>query len=373
MSGIVFAIPGDIDAPTGGYGYDRRLLREWREAGIEARHLALPGSFPFPTDADLATTEQLLAATAPDDVLLVDGLAYGAFPEALATRFAGRLVALVHHPLALETGLPPKAADALRQSERLALARARRIVASSPTTQATLEAEFGIPAGEVVVAVPGCDPAPRASGSGSAVSLRLLAVGSLIPRKGYDILIEALTAIADRPWTLTIAGSPDHAPATAAELRDGIARAGLAERIWLAGGVGADRLAQLYDEADLFVMSSLYEGYGMVLTEALARGLPIVTTLSGAGAETVPDAAALKVPPGDAAALAKALARLIDAPAERRQRADAAWAAAGDLPRWSETARIVADVCLCDRASARKVARGFRKKPMQDQRTREPD
>lgn len=354
MSGIVFAIPGDIDAPTGGYGYDRRLLREWREAGIEARHLALPGSFPFPVAEDLTATEQLLAATAPDDILLVDGLAYGAFPEALAARFADRLVALVHHPLALETGHSPEVAEALRRSETRALHHARAVVASSPTTRLTLAAEFDVPAGKIAVAIPGTDPAPRAKGSdcGCGEALHMLAVGSLIPRKSYGTLIEALASIADRPWTLTIAGSPDHAPATAVELRDGITRAGLAERILLTGGVGADKLAQLYDEADLFVMSSLYEGYGMVLTEALARGLPIVTTLSGAGAEALTDAAALKVPTGDAAALAKALARLIDAPTERRERADAAWAAAGDLPRWGETARIVAEACLRDRASA---------------------
>lgn len=325
MSGIVFAIPGDIDTPTGGYGYDRLLLSEWREAGIEARHLALPGSFPFPTEADLAVTEQLLATTAPDEILLIDGLAYGAFPEALAARFGDRIVALVHHPLALETGHSLDAAEALRRSETLVLRHARAVVVTSPATKLTLEAEFGIPSDKIAVAIPGTDPAPRAQGSGHSETPRLLAVGSLIPRKGYDILIEALTAIADRAWTLTIAGSPDHAPETATELRDGIARAGLSERILLTGGVGTDRLAQLYDEADLFVMSSLYEGYGMVLTEALARGLPIVTTLSGAGAEALPDAAALKVLPRDAAALAKALARLIDAPAERRQRADAAW------------------------------------------------
>uniref|UniRef100_A0A9E7ZHQ0 Glycosyltransferase family 4 protein n=1 Tax=Bosea sp. NBC_00436 TaxID=2969620 RepID=A0A9E7ZHQ0_9HYPH len=348
MSEIVFAIPGDIDAPTGGYGYDRRLLREWREADIEARHLALPGSFPFPTAEDLAATEQLLAATAPDDILLVDGLAYGAFPEALAARFADRLVALVHHPLALETGHSPEAAEALRRSETLALRHARAIAVTSPATKLTLEAEFEVPADKIAVAIPGTDLAPRAHGSGRSEVLHMLAVGSLIPRKGYDILVEALTIIADKPWTLAIAGSPDHAPATSAELRHGIARAGLSERVTLTGGIDAEKLAQLYDESDLFVMSSFYEGYGMVLTEALARGLPIVTTLSGAGAEALPATAALKVPPGDAAALAKALARLIDAPAERRQRADAAWAAAGDLPRWSETARIVAQACLHD-------------------------
>lgn len=353
MSRIVFAIPGDIDAPTGGYGYDRRLLREWCEAGIAARHLALPGPFPFPTTGNLAATEEMLGATMPDDILLVDGLAYGAFPEALAARFSDRLIALVHHPLMLETGLSPEAAEALRRSERAALRHARATIVTSPATKLLLEAEFGVPAGIITVAVPGTDTAPQAKGSGQDKSPHMLAVGSLIPRKGYGILVEALAAIADRSWTFTIAGSADHAPATAAELRGEIARAGLADRITLTGGVGAERLSQLYDEADLFVMPSLYEGYGMVLTEALARGLPIVTTLSGAGAEALPDAAALKVPPRNAAALAKALARLIDAPAERRQRADAAWAAAGDLPRWSETARIVAQACR--RGDGRKV------------------
>lgn len=353
MSGICFAIPGDIDAPTGGYGYDRRLLREWREAGIEASHLALPGSFPFPTETDLATTERLLAATPPGHALLIDGLAFGAFPEALAVRLGDRLIALVHHPLALETGHSPGTAEALRRSEARALRHVRAVAVTSTATQLILEAEFGVPADKIAVAIPGTDPAPRAKGSTHGKTAHLLAVGSLIPRKGYSVLVEALARIADRRWTLTIVGSPDYAPATAAELRAGIARAGLSERIALTGAAGREALAQLYDEADLFVMSSLYEGYGMVLTEALARGLPIVTTLSGAGAEALPDGAALKVPPGDVAALAKALSRLIDAPAERRQRADAAWAAAGHLPLWSETARIVAEVCL--RGDSRKV------------------
>lgn len=346
MKGIVFAIPGNIDLPTGGYGYDRRLLREWREMGVEARHLALPGGFPFPTEADLAATELLLAATAPDDILLVDGLAFGAFPEALAARFADRLVALVHHPLALETGLEAAQAAALRASERAALGHVRSVAVTSPATATVLSTEFGVPESRIFVAVPGVDPAPRATGSHGDQPLQLLAVGSLIPRKGYDVLIEALMRIADRDWHLTIAGSPDYAPETAAAIEAHIRSAGLADRILLAGAVRPDNLGELYDKADLFAMPSLYEGYGMVLTEALARGLPIVCTLSGAGADALPADAALKVPPGDVAALANALARLIDAPAERRQRADAAWAGAGALPRWHDAARIVARACL---------------------------
>lgn len=353
MSAIVFAIPGDIELPTGGYGYDRRLLREWREAGVEARHLALPGGFPFPDEAALARTEDLLAMTSPGDILLVDGLALGAFPEALAARFAERLVALVHHPLAFETGLAPEQAEALRLSERAALRHARRVVASSCSTARILTADFGIAADRIVTAEPGVDPASRAAGSSGEGPLQLLAVGSLIPRKGYDVLVDALAGISERDWCLTIAGSPDHAPATATALAARIAAAGLSGRIRLAGAVAPGQLDELYDRADLFVMPSLFEGYGMVLTEALSRGLPIVCTLSGAGADRIPAQAALKVAPGDAAALAKALAKLIDAPAERRARADAAWAAAGSLPRWHDTARIVAQACLC--VSGRKV------------------
>jgi glycosyltransferase involved in cell wall biosynthesis len=217
---------------------------------------------------------------------------------------------------------------------------------TGPATAATLVADYAVPQSGIAIALPGTDPAPRTLQAGGGEALRLLAVGSVIPRKGYDILVEALAAIADRRWSLTIAGSLAYAPRTVADLRARIARAGLAGRISLVGAIASEGLADLYGRTDLFVMPSLYEGYGMVLTEALARGLPIVCTLSGAGAEALPDAAALKVPAGDAAALAKALARLIDAPAERQRRADAAWAAASDLPRWHDTARIVAAACF---------------------------
>jgi glycosyltransferase involved in cell wall biosynthesis len=345
---IAFAIPGDIDLPTGGYGYDRRLLAEWQTMGVAARHLALPGSFPTPTQADLTETRRQLLSCRDDEALLIDGLAYGAFPESLAAGLTGRVVALVHHPLALETGLAAARADALRASERLALRHARAVVTTSAATKQVLASDYGLEAACISVAVPGVDAASRAQGGPADAPVQLLAVGSLIPRKGYDVLVEALGCVRSRDWRLTIAGSPDHAPETARQLQARIAAAGLQDHIVLAGAVDQTTLAGLYDRADLFVMPSLFEGYGMVLTEALARGLPIICTMSGAGADTVPSEAALKVPPGDAEALAKALASLIDAPAKRRRLAEAAWAAAGSLPRWRETAAIVAEACLAD-------------------------
>jgi glycosyltransferase involved in cell wall biosynthesis len=119
---------------------------------------------------------------------------------------------------------------------------------------------------------------------------------------------------------------------------------GLGHRVTLLGAVDQQRLAELYAKADIFVMSSLYEGYGMVLGEAMARGLPIVCTTGGAAAETAPDAAAIKVPPGDEAALSAAIGRLLDDQGLRARTADAAWAAAQGLPRWEDTARRIANV-----------------------------
>lgn len=344
MSEIVFAIPGDLSLPTGGYAYDRRLLGEWREMGVTARHLPLPGGFPNPSEAELAETGRAILSQPYDSVLLIDGLAYGAFPEGIAAGLAGRVVALVHHPLGLETGLTPAQAVAFVRRETAALRYASSVIATSETTNRLLVADFAVPAERISVAEPGVDPAERAVGS-DGQAIEMLAVGSLVPRKGYDVLIAALAGLVDKPWRLTIVGADDRAPATTAALKAQIAAAGLSQRIRLVGALGQAELDAAYARADLFVMPSLFEGYGMVLTEALARGLPILCTTGGATAETAPDDAALKVPPGDVAALRGGLARLLDDRQERLRRADAAWQAAGALPRWRGTATIVAEVC----------------------------
>jgi glycosyltransferase involved in cell wall biosynthesis len=197
---------------------------------------------------------------------------------------------------------------------------------------------------KLTIAEPGTDPAPRAPGSSG--TLQLLAVGSVVPRKGYDILVRALEHLSTTvAWELTIAGATDRSPETTAALKAQIERSPHASRLRMIGGLSETALADVYARSNVLVLSSLYEGYGMVLTEALARGLPIVTTTGGAAAETVPDAAALKVPPGDIDALAAALQRIIADTALRRQLADAAWAfAQTSLPRWQDTAARVAAV-----------------------------
>jgi glycosyltransferase involved in cell wall biosynthesis len=346
MIDVAFAIPGDIDLRTGGYTYDRRVMALLPRFGVRPAHLPLPAGYPAPSAADLEATAEAFESVPKEAVLLVDGLAYGAMTPEVIARAACPIVALIHHPLCLETGLSPERQAELKASETAALALARRVVVTSPTTAACLVADFAVPTHKIAVAEPGTDPAPRAAGLPTEAAptrpVRIVAVGSVVPRKGYDLLVRALAQLADFDWRLVIAGDRDRSPDTTRGLEAQIASCKLSGRVRLAGSLDEQALGDLYAKADLVAMPSLYEGYGMVLGEALARGLPIVATTGGAAAETVPDGAALKVPPGDAAALTAALRRAIADAGLRRSLADAAWAAGQKLPRWEDTARIVA-------------------------------
>jgi glycosyltransferase involved in cell wall biosynthesis len=346
MIDVAFAIPGDIDLRTGGYTYDRRVMALLPQFGVRASHLALPGGYPSPSGADLEAAAEAFAKVPKKGVLMVDGLAYGAMTAEVIAQAPCPIVALVHHPLCLETGLAAERQNELKASETAALELARHVIVTSATTAARLSTDFAVPSGKITVAEPGTDPAPRvpvASGTDPPRSLRLLAVGSVVPRKGYDVLVRALAQLAHPDWELVIAGDRDRSPETTKGLEEQIRSCKLSGRVRLLGALDERALGGLYAGADLVVMPSLYEGYGMVLGEALVRGLPIVATTGGAAAETVPDGAALKVPPGDVEALTAALRSAMTDWALRRRLADAAWAAGQKLLRWEDTARIVAD------------------------------
>ncbi len=341
MIRTAFAIPGDLALPTGGYAYARRILPLLAGHGVEARHLPLPGGFPFPDEAALADADAALAAIPADEVGLIDGLAYGALPDRVIARIAAPIVALVHHPLGLETGLSDADSARLIETERRALSFARRVVATSETTAQTLTRDFAVPAERLSVAVPGTERADRAAGGGDVP--HLLSVGAVVPRKGFDVLVAALGELADLTWRCTIAGSLDRDPVTADALRAQIAEAGLADRVMLTGALEPDVLHDLYRGADIFVLPSRYEGYGMAFTEAMARGLPIVAAEAGAVPATVPRAAGTLVLPDDPKAVAAALRELLNDPARRRTMSNAAFAHAQRLPGWDDTARRVAE------------------------------
>ncbi|MFV0297210.1 MAG: glycosyltransferase family 4 protein [Hyphomicrobiaceae bacterium] len=342
MPACAFLIPGDINLPTGGYAYDRHLLERFPLFGVDVAHVPLPAGFPAPTDEDLAETTRVLAAITDDAVLLIDGLAYGAMPEIILQAIRQPIVALCHHPLGLEPGLTPEMAERLLQSERIALAHAKAVIVSGDETRGILADRFAVPLDKLTVAVPGVSPMPRATGTGTP--LALLAVGSIVPRKGYGGLIAALAGLKTYDWRLTIAGADDRHPNEPRHLRRLIAQHQLTDRIELAGAVDEPTLAHLYAQADVFILSSLYEGYGMVLSEAMMRGLPIVTTQCGSAARDMPDSAALKVQPGNVGELAGAIERTLANAELRGTLARASWLAGQQLPRWDETVATVVEV-----------------------------
>jgi glycosyltransferase involved in cell wall biosynthesis len=337
-------VPGDLATPTGGYAYDRRMIGELERLGWSIDVIDLGAGFPRPGIDARKTARERLIAIPSGCPIVIDGLAFGVLAEIACEIAADHpVVALVHHPLALESGLSAAEAEYFRVSERAALAKARRVIVTSATTARLLADEYDVPMQRITIACPGTDAVPAARGGEDGI-VRLLAVGAIVPRKGYDVLIAALATVADLPWHLTIAGDRTRDAEAAARLDADIHISGLADHVSVLGAVSDERIAELYAGADVFALASRYEGYGMVFSEAIAHGLPVIGTRAGAIAETVPRGAGVLVPPDDVPALASALRRVVENPEERRRMAAASRDAARKLPTWDESAKVFAGV-----------------------------
>lgn len=347
VSVLNFLLPGDPNTRTGGYIYDARIAAGLRDLGWVVNVQSLHNSFPAPDGVALAHAAQRFDALADHALVLVDGLAFGAMPD-LAEQHGKRLclLALVHHPLAAETGLSAQRAQALAVSEQKALAATEHVIVTSTRTAQDLIEHYNVPAGKLSVVVPGTDAVPAAqveSSQGRQVT-RLLSVASVTPRKGYDVLINALAPLAGQRWQLRCAGSLDYAADTVAQLRNAIEQNGLGKQVQLLGELDDDELRDCYQWADAFVSPTRLEGYGMALADAIAWGLPVVTTAGGAAADTVGDQAALLVPPEDVDALSSALQRLLREPDLYAQLARGARARAQQLPSWNDSAQAMHQV-----------------------------
>ncbi len=344
-------LPGDVVAPTGGNVYDLRVIDGLATAhGWRVRRTDVAGSWPLADHSACAGLTQVLAAVPDGGLVLVDGIVACGVPEVIEPA-AGRLriVVLVHLPLPDETGLSTESADSLARLEGRTLRAAAAVVVTSPWAARRLGGYDLAPA-QVHVAPPGTDSQPVARGTlGSGRPPELLCVGAVTPRKDQLTLVDALAQLPHLAWRCSCIGPVDRAAGYVTSVRERVVTAGLEGLVRLVGALDAEELAASYDAADLVVLVSRTETFGMVITEALARGVPVVTTAGGAAEETLgraPDGTVpgLVVPPGDAGALAAALSRwLTDAPLRARL-ASSARARRDTLDRWDETARALAAV-----------------------------
>jgi glycosyltransferase involved in cell wall biosynthesis len=344
-SAVTLVVPGDLAARTGGYAYDREMVAGLRTLGWTVGIRQLDPTFPFPTSYARAHAVAELAALPAGALVLIDGLAFGAMPEEAAREAARlRLVALVHHPLALENGLDAETAQSLAASETRALASTRGVVVTSEATAARL-GSYGVAPDDIAVVVPGTDSAPVARGSTrhGPGPVTMLCVASLVERKGHDVLLAALTHLKHLSWHLTCVGSHRLQPRTAAAIVDQVQASGLTDRVTFLGELNQRGLDSAYDAADLFVLPTRYEGYGMAVAEAVARGLPVVSTYTGAIPELVGSDSGMLLEADNVSGWTYALGLLLSPDWDlRRQLADGARMRRQALPTWTDAAQAMA-------------------------------
>lgn len=381
-------LPGGIDdpaAPSGGNIYDRRVCDELPHTGWQVHEHTVAGSWPRPAADARAELARLLARSPDGSVLLLDGLVACAAPDIVvheAERL--RLAVLVHLPLADETGLDPVLAAELDAGERRTLRAVSAVVATSHWAARRLVDHHGLAPDRVHVAAPGADIAPLAStsadtapgtGPGAVVrtdnSSRLLCVASVTPRKGHHRLVRALAALSDLPWSCVCVGGLGQDPGHVARVRELIEASGLGDRVRLVGPRTGPELEASYAGADLLVLASYAETYGMAVTEALARGVPVLATAVGGLPEAVgqapdgtvpgilvPPEVPTRTPPEEQppAALTAALRRWLGEPDVRHRSKAAALHRRTALTGWDTTSRSLADALEQLRQEPRRTA-----------------
>jgi glycosyltransferase involved in cell wall biosynthesis len=348
---VHFVLPGGVDdpaTPSGGNAYDRRVCLDLPGFGWQVTKHAVAGDWPRPGAAARTELARALSGLPDGSAVLLDGLVACGVPEIVVPEAKRlRMAVLVHLPLGDETGLDPAVAAELDAKERAVLRAVPAVVATSEWAVRRLVAHHGLPPERVHVAAPGADIAPLAPGT-DGVS-RLLCVAAVTPRKGQHRLVEALATVSDLPWSCVCVGSLTQDPEYVAHLRSLIAEHGLEDRLELAGAQSGAALDASYASADLMVLTSYAETYGMAVTEALARGIPVMATDVGGLPEAVgraPDGGVpgILVPPENSAAIAAELRCWFGEADVRRRLKAAARGRRAALGGWAATAQSLAAV-----------------------------
>lgn len=346
MSAVYFAVPPGLDdrtRPSGGNAYDRRIVRGLAAAGWTVLLREISGRWPWPDAHSLGALRNTLRRIPDGALVLLDGLVASPADDVMTSE-AGRLrlVVLVHMPLG------HGAADGgVREREAAVLGAAAAVVTTSMWARRTLLELYSLPGDRVHVAEPGVDAAALAPGTETAGAL--LTVAAVIPAKGYDMLVDALGTLTDVRWESRCVGSLERDPVFVDRLRRRVVEGGMEGRVCFSGPLSDDDLARSYAAADVLVLPSRAETYGMVVAEALAHGLPVVAAEVGGVPEALGYGAdgtrpGLLVPSGDVSALREALLAWLEDAGLRRRLRSAARERRASLTDWSTTTAAVAEV-----------------------------
>jgi len=346
---VSFIVPAAFSTICDADTYDRRMVEGLRALGHEVQVVKLAGRIADPDRVTIDAAHQAWAELAPDSVPLIDGGALTGFAGLAAALAPRRATTLIHHPSSLDTGASDEIRQSLHAREALLFRAAPRLVVTSGQTADQLVSSFAVERDRIAVIAPGIGEPARSHGSrpgsgSSASACSILSVGPLIPRKGHDVLLRALSRLFDLDWHLTIVGAVARDPVHAQGLLALAEDLHIGRHVHFAGEVSAEAMETLWQGADLFALASWFEGYGMALAEALRRGLPVAVTAVGAAPTLVAPEAGVVSAPGDAEQLSKAMRRLIFDQNLRRNMAEAAWQSARSLPSWHDQAVRLAEV-----------------------------
>ncbi len=349
MTAVHVVVPDSIDdpsRPSGGNTYDRKVCRELSSSGWSVIQHQVRGAWPRRDPESLGALSRTVERIPDGALVLLDGLIASAAPDVLVVQARRlRVVVLVHMPL----GHRPMDDDApeVQMHERAVLAAAAAVVTTSAWTRRRLLELYALPADRVHIAEPGVEAAELALGTGAGGAL--LCVAAVRFDKGHDVLLDALEMVAEEAWRCVCVGSLDRDPAFVDSLLGRARRGGLGERLEFAGPLAGDDLDRRYAIADLLLLPSRAETYGMVVTEGLARGLPVIAAAVGGVAEALGHGAdgirpGVLIPPENPLALAATLRAWLGDPELRARLRQAARERRDALSGWTRTASILADV-----------------------------